>query len=361
MQAAPVDDWLTSIGTELRQQRAQHGWREPLELDTVYIGGGTPSLLGTGAMARFREVLRGFASWDPAAVEWTAEANPESFTPELAEDWRAAGVNRVSLGAQTFHEPSLRWMGRMHGVEGPARAVAAARRAGIDNVSVDLIFGLPARLGRDWSADLTRLLELEPVHVSLYGLTAEAATPLGRWVAEGREALADEDSYAAEFLEAAQRLGAAGYRQYEVSNFARPGRESRHNWAYWCHRPYLGLGPGAHSYVPPHRFWNVRDWAEYRNRLVKGMSPEADREALGAEELGIERIWLGLRVDTGLPMDDLADAQRDTVRKWVGAGWAAVSEGCVRLTPPGWLLLDRLAVELSARTPVDSVFARKTH
>jgi oxygen-independent coproporphyrinogen-3 oxidase len=312
-------------------------------------------------MGRLGECLSHYADWDPGLVEWTAEANPESFTAELARDWRAAGVTRVSLGAQTFHEPSLRWMGRMHGVDGPARAVAAARTAGIDNVSVDLMFGLPERLGRDWSSDLTRLLELEPEHVSLYGLTAEPATPLGRWVAEGREKLADEDRYAAEFLEAVERLSEAGYRQYEVSNFARPGRESRHNQAYWQHRPYLGLGPGAHSYLPPHRFWNVRDWAEYRDRLAAGLSSEADREELGREELEIERIWLGLRVDDGLPIDELTDAQRGMVRRWTETGWARASDGRVRLTPSGWLLLDQLAVELSATMPVDSGFARKTH
>src|SRR5690606_10501472 len=133
-----------------------------------------------------------------------------------------------SLGLQTFHEPALRWMGRLHGPERPMRAVAEAREAGFDNISLDLIFGLPARLGRDWEADIDRVLALEPEHISLYGLTAEAATPLGRWVREGREALAEDDTYEAEYLLAAERLSAAGYEHYEVSNFARPGRRSRH-------------------------------------------------------------------------------------------------------------------------------------
>jgi oxygen-independent coproporphyrinogen III oxidase len=155
---APVTPWLEAVTGELRLLSREQRWSAPLELDTVYVGGGTPSMLGTGAMAAMRAGFAPLARWDPAAVEWTAEANPESFTLDLARDWREAGVNRVSLGVQTFHEPALRWMGRMHGAEGPARAMAAARGAGFENVSVDLIFGLPSRLGRDWSDDLDRAL-----------------------------------------------------------------------------------------------------------------------------------------------------------------------------------------------------------
>src|SRR5699024_7434712 len=135
----------------------------------------------------------------------------ESFTPELAADWRAAGVNRISLGVQTFSAPALRWMGRLHGPEGAEAAVAAARAAGIDNLSIDLIFGLPDRVERDWAADLDRALALEPEHVSLYGLTAEHGAPLGRRVREGREAMPDDDRYAFEFLLAHERLTEAGF------------------------------------------------------------------------------------------------------------------------------------------------------
>jgi oxygen-independent coproporphyrinogen-3 oxidase len=335
---------------ELELRVREQAWTEPLRLETIYLGGGTPSLLGAGAVAGLAKAVARFATWDACRIEWTAEANPESFTAEVAADWCEHGVNRVSFGAQTFHEPTLRWMGRLHGPDGPGRAMALARAAGIENISVDLIFGLPSRLGRDWSADLDRVLELEPAHVSLYGLTAEPATPLGRRVAEGKEALADEDRYTAEFLEAAERLAAAGFRQYEVSNFARQGRESRHNQAYWEHRPYLGLGPGAHSFLPPHRFWNTRDWTEYRHRLETGMNPEVGREQLGPEELDLERIWLGLRVDMGMALAELGAAQLDTVRRWSDAGWANLANGRVRLTPAGWLLLDRLAVELAAQS-----------
>ncbi|MBX6365651.1 MAG: radical SAM family heme chaperone HemW [Gemmatimonadetes bacterium] len=345
----PIAAWLDAIDAELTLLAEAEGWTAPLELRTLYIGGGTPSLLGLGAMRRLRERLERHARWDDATVEWTAEANPETLTPALAADWRAAGVNRISLGAQTFHEPTLRWMGRLHGADGPARAVAACRAAGVDNISIDLIFGLPARLGRDWDADLSRALALEPTHVSLYGLTAEAGTPLGRWVAEGRERMVDEDAYAAEYLLAVERMRGAGFEHYEVSNFALRGRQSAHNGAYWTGAAYVGLGPGAHSFLPPVRRWNERDWLAYRRSLDEGRLPRAGEERIDAAAARLESIWLGLRTSAGLALEGLNGAQRRLTERWVVEGWAEVGGGRVRLTPNGWLLLDRLAVELDAR------------
>ena len=222
----------------------------PEPLDTLYVGGGTPSLLGTGAMDGLASVF-GPRLLSHPFLEWTAEANPESFTPGIARAWREAGVNRVSLGVQSFHEASLRWMGRLHGSAGAAEAVRNARRAGFGNVSADLIFGLPGHLARDWDDDLERLLDLGVEHTSLYGLTVEPRTPLGRAVADGRERVASEGRYRDEYLAAVERLTGAGYLHYEVSSFAIPGRESRHNEVYWSGRPYLGLGNGAHSFRKP--------------------------------------------------------------------------------------------------------------
>ncbi|MGH7553772.1 MAG: radical SAM family heme chaperone HemW, partial [Longimicrobiales bacterium] len=199
------------------------------------------------------------------------------------------------------------------------------------------------RLGRDFAADLDRIEALEPEHVSLYGLTAETATPLGRWVREGRESLADEESYEREYLLAAKRLRAAGYTHYEVSNFARAGLESRHNRAYWEGVAYLGLGPGAHSYLPPNRLWNVRDWADYATRLEAGDSVREGSERIEPPTAALEQVWLGLRTTTGLAA--ATPAQDRLAQVWSGSGWADLAEGRVRLTPRGWLLLDRLAVE----------------
>ena len=343
---APTAAWLDSVVGEMRLLSAERGWTEPLALDTVYVGGGTPSLLAAGAMAELRDRLAPYAEWSDAA-EWTCEANPESFTGATAADWRAAGVNRISLGAQTFHEPALRWMGRMHGVEGPRRAMDAAREAGFGNVSVDLIFGLPQRLGRDWGADLHHALTLEPEHVSLYGLTAEAAAPLGRWVLEGRETLADEDRYADEYLLAHTHLTAAGFRHYEVSNFGLPGRQSRHNGVYWTGAPYAALGPGAHAFYPPLRRWNVRSWDAYRDSVAAGRLPVDDEETVDDETRALEAAWLSLRTDTGYPLADAGEAELRLASLWRAQGWAHADESTRRLTAEGWLLLDRLAVDLA--------------
>jgi oxygen-independent coproporphyrinogen III oxidase len=342
---APLDEWLRAVGGELALVAEERGWQEPLRLDTLYVGGGTPSLLGADAMERLAEVLHPWARWNADAIEWTCEANPESVTPELARGWRDAGVNRISLGVQSFHEPALRWMGRLHGADGPRRAMDAVREAGFDDVSLDLIFALPQRLGRNWDADIDRALGLDPDHVSLYGLTAEAATPLGRWVRDGRETMADDDVYADEYMLAHRRLRAAGFRHYEVSNFGRGVRVSRHNFAYWTGAPYAALGPGAHAFYPPLRRWNMRSWFAYRDAVAEGRLPVEGEEIVGSGEARIERIWLSLRTDLGYPMAEAHDAQRETAREWVGFGWATWEDGLLRLTAEGWLLLDRLAVE----------------
>lgn len=337
--------WLAALAGELRGVEAEGLFRLGDELRTLYVGGGTPSLLGAEAMAGLADVIGRERLLAPG-LEWTAEANPESLSGEVAEAWRAAGVNRLSLGAQTFHEPALRWMGRLHGPAGAVEAVAAARDAGIANLSVDLIFGLPAHLGRSWTEDLEKVLALDVPHVSLYGLSVETATPLGRAVREGREAPVDEDRYGEEFLEAARVLTGAGYHHYEVSNFARPGYESRHNRVYWGGAPYLGLGNGAHSYAPPLRRWNLRDWEDYSRMASPGAVAEEGREDLDAAAQRLERIWLGLRTSDGLPLEGLPAEARSTVASWAARGWADASGDDAVLTAEGWLLLDRLAVEL---------------
>jgi oxygen-independent coproporphyrinogen III oxidase len=343
----PVDGWLRAISAELALVARERAWSGPLELDTLYVGGGTPSLLGPEAMARLLEGLRPYAKLREGA-EWTCEANPESFTLDLARDWRAAGVNRLSLGAQTFDPAALRWMGRLHGPDGPARALEAARGAGFQDVGLDLIFGLPGHLGRDWRADLARAVELAPEHISLYGLTAEAGAPLGRRVAEGREALADEDRYAEEYLLAHERLVAAGYEHYEVSNFARGGRRSRHNVVYWTGAPYAALGPGAHGFQPPHRTWNVRSWPAYRSMVESGVPPVEGQEEIDSETAALEAIWLGLRTAEGFRIRAAGGRTTKLVSSWVRAGLASECGERVRLTAAGWLLLDQLAVELHA-------------
>ncbi|SVD07116.1 uncharacterized protein METZ01_LOCUS359970, partial [marine metagenome] len=183
-----ADEWLRALALEVRALEQEGEFNLDSSLDTIYVGGGTPSLLGWSAMDGLARVV-GEERLRGSGLEWTVEANPESFTEDVARGWRRAGVTRVSLGVQTFHEPSLRWMGRMHGAEGARSAVRIAREAGLNNISIDLIFGLPSYLGRDWEYDLCQTLALEVDHVSLYGLTVESKTPLELAVKQGRETL----------------------------------------------------------------------------------------------------------------------------------------------------------------------------
>jgi oxygen-independent coproporphyrinogen-3 oxidase len=292
------------------------------------------------ALVLGRERLQG------AGVEWTAEANPESFSRDVARGWAGAGVNRVSIGVQSFQNPVLRWLGRSHSREGAVRAVERAREAGISNLNLDLIFGLPEEAGRSWTRDLDSALELEVPHLSLYGLSIEAGTPLSRAVDSGAITPLGEEKFAEQFLHASERLRSEGYLHYEVSNFARAGFECRHNRSCWESAPYLGLGNGAHSFRGLKRRWNPRSWRAYRTACLGGAPWWDSEERLEEEEARLERIWLGLRTDRGIRVGPLNPAARALVTHWVSRGWATRRDDRVRLTPSGWLLLDDLVVDL---------------
>jgi oxygen-independent coproporphyrinogen-3 oxidase len=337
--------WIEALAAEWAAVEREGLFPVAESLESLYVGGGTPSLLGPDAMHALVRLLDPRRLTSPV-LEWTAEANPESFMGAVGREWARAGVNRLSLGVQSFEAKALAWMGRLHGAKGAEEALAVARSVGITNVSIDLMFGLPPGLRRDWSAELDRAVALEPPHVSLYGLTVEARTPLGRAVAEKREAVADEGQYREEYLEAAERLTAAGYEHYEVSNFALPGFRSRHNTAYWIDAPYLGLGNGAHSYQSPVRQWNLRDWADYQASALGGMLPVEDREELSPDAVRLERVWLGLRTAGGLDAGCLGAPGRELWQRWVREGLARPHPSRVQLTAQGWLLLDRLAVAM---------------
>lgn len=335
----PVDEYVTGLTRELDRLAVQPRHT----LDTVYLGGGTPSRLGTKGISRVLDLVR--LRFDVANdAEVTIEANPEDITREAVAGWRASGVNRLSIGIQTFSDQVLRWMHRVHSAEEGRRAIDAVRSGGITNFSIDLIFALPEGIERQWDADLEQALLLEPPHISLYGLTIEASTPLARWESRGLVAPSNEDSYAREFLLADSLASAAGYRHYEVSNFARPGFESRHNSAYWTGASYIGIGPSAHSYDGTARHWNVPAYADWIRRLTHGDSIVADAEVLDEGNRASERVYLGLRTDRGL---HAREADLEIAETWRGAGWARIDDDVVRLTPEGWLRLDSLAAGLT--------------
>jgi oxygen-independent coproporphyrinogen-3 oxidase len=237
-------------------------------------------------------------------------------------------------------------MHRTHDASQIENAVHALRAGGIDNVSVDLIFSLPAHLNRSWESDIDRTLALRPSHVSLYGLTVEQHTPIARWANQGAVVEGTEERYAEEFLYAHKTMSDRGFEHYEVSNFALPNCASRHNSAYWTGVAYAGLGPAAHSFDGAFRRWNVPAYAQWVRKLAAGESVIAGEEALSPENRDAETVYLGLRTTRGLL---ISDGDLGAVQTWVGEGWAELEGFRVVLTPTGWLRLDSLAAVIAAR------------
>jgi oxygen-independent coproporphyrinogen III oxidase len=312
-------------------------------LSTLYFGGGTPSRLGAEGVTRMLDLVRSRFDLETNG-EVTLEANPEDVTHDAVAAWRAAGVNRLSIGVQSFDDSVLGWMHRTHSSAHASRAVDVAREAGITNLSIDLIFAIPENLNRSWRSDLERALDLEPEHISLYGLTVEKGTPLGHWEASGTVKAAPEEGYADQFLLAHEMMDQAGFDHYEVSNFARSGAKSQHNSAYWTGASYLGAGPSAHSFDGDRRQWNVAPYAEWQTRLSRGESVIEESETLTDANRRAESVYLGLRTTSGYHAS-AGDLQ--IANDWVRPGWANIENETVRLTPEGWLRLDSLAAGLT--------------
>jgi oxygen-independent coproporphyrinogen-3 oxidase len=335
------------------------------DLETIYLGGGTPSLLPPESIAmlvheltlRFRNpqsAIRNRSNPQSAIrhdTEITIEANPEDVTVDSARSWKAAGITRVSLGAQSFDDDVLKWMHRSHDAAQTKRAVQALRDAGIENISLDLIFGLPQELRRNWERDLDILCSLLPAHCSLYGLTVEPRTPLDRWISRGATHAPDEERYADEYLLAHRRLMADGYAFYEVSNAARDGFRSQHNSAYWAGKPYIGLGPAAHSFDGQTRRWNLRAWEAYRRAIAEGRSAREAEETLTDEERELERIYLGLRTAEGVAVAALRrPSPPPHLAALMAAGWLYEEAGRLKCTPEGWLRLDSIVNDYDSAT-----------
>lgn len=339
----PVDEFIEALRNEMRIRLGDP--HTPLDIDTLYFGGGTPSHLGPDGVTRMMALMREHFRWAPDA-EVTLEANPDDVTAAATAAWWHAGITRVSLGAQSFDARVLEWMHRTHGPAQIDTAVELLRDAPFASWSFDLIFALPSSLERDWQRDLELALGKHPPHLSLYGLTIEPGTPLGRWTDRGEVQPGDESAYEREFLSAHDGAHAAGFDHYEVSNFAQPGHHAQHNRSYWRGVPYLGLGPSAHGFDGATRRWNRAAYAAWQKAVVTGEDPIGGSEAIGDGEQSLESVYLGLRTTGGLAVGDEALEQ---IRPWVAAGWAYISGGRVVLTPLGWLRLDSLAAAL---TPV---------
>jgi oxygen-independent coproporphyrinogen III oxidase len=283
--------------------------RQP-SADTIYFGGGTPSLLDPPALAKILDALR--TNYLLETHEITLEADPETITPEKANSWLATGFNRISLGVQSFNDRELQSTGRMHRRADIARATETLRTAGFDNISMDLIIGLPHQTRESWEQSVSELLGLRPEHISIYMLEVDEGSHLGKESLAGgtrysAPAIPPDDTQAEFYDSACTRLAAAGYDHYEISNWALPGRRSRHNLKYWRREPYLGLGAGAHSFDGKTRWANVHDSAKYVAMIEQGTSPREQIEPVTPEQALEEEFFLGLRQLDGI---DLARIER---------------------------------------------------
>jgi len=356
VRARPEQAYGEALLSELGARFAQAPWRDAI-VRSVFFGGGTPSLVDASLVAAVLAQARALAGPRFLPREVTLEANPEGLAPEKLCAWREAGVDRISLGAQSFHDRHLAFLGRAHRAADIRAAVRAAREAGFANVSLDLIFGMPGQTLEELEEDLDQALALRPEHLSCYNLTAEPATRFGRELRAGKWTLPGEEVQARMFTRTGERLEAAGLRRYEISNFARPGFESIHNRHYWRRESTLGIGTGAHSFAADSRggtrWWNVRDHRRYIAAAREGKSCVEGSERLGPEDARREWVFLRLREVEGLgPREFLETFGRELDEAFPGVLQVLIEEGLIDASD------DRLALTDRGRLLSDEVFLR---
>jgi len=348
------DDRVAAFVSDLLAEVQLHGRAETLRgrtVETIYFGGGTPTTLSSGQLLSILEACRRSFVVDPAA-EVSIEANPASVEETFLRALRKGGFNRLSLGAQSFDDAELKAANTPHMTQEIVQAVGAARRAGFANLNLDLIYGLPGQPLTRWLANLDAAIALAPKHLAFYGLTIEEGTQLHREVERGRLNLPDEDALADMYQEGRDRLRAAGYLQYEVSNFARPGRACRHNLGYWTDREWLGVGPSAHSYLDGARFSSVASLEEYHRLVSAGVPPVVEKEA-GTPLLRLrEAVAFGLRTVAGVACAPLRERYcldpierfREPIERLTRDRWVVLDGEVLRASDDGLMLADELAV-----------------
>ena len=336
-----------------------------LTFDSLYIGGGTPSVFGAETIARIIEAAhRSFNILKDAEI--TLEVNPDTITPEKLEGFRRAGVNRINIGVQSFNPENLNFLGRLHSHSDADIAGQWAREAGFENICLDLIYGIPGQTKKAWVADLERALRFEPEHLSCYRLTYEPGTSMDKSRQKGRFHPLNDDKISDLFTSTIEFLAGRGYAQYEMSSFASTGsgrigqrsferNRSRHNRKYWSFTSYLGLGPSAHSFKEPERSWNRSDVPDYINELAAGRLPPSEREMLSRSQFMMEAIYLGLRQTEGININAFEEKfgvnfhQRfsETLKSLEERGLIGTAQNRCALTHKGMLYLDSIVSMLT--------------
>ena len=349
---APMDDdamarYLAALHREI-ELLGGAPWTRDITLGSAFFGGGTPSLLSADALGEILARLRARFTLE-AGAEVTLESNPESLDRDKLARYRAAGVTRLSLGVQTLDDGLLPEIGRLHDAAGARGAFDAARAAGFDDVSVDLMYGLPGLDLARWTRTIRAVLDWQPDHLSAYGLTLDAGSA---WAAGGVSGLPEEDVVVAQYWALAREAEARGFEHYEISNYARPGRRSRHNQTYWRRGEYLALGPGACGFVGDVRYANVKPVARYASLLDEARLPVDTSERLDADQALAERLFLGLRTADGVPREAIearvarTPSLRARLDAWIADGLMEADARRTRLTERGFLVSDALFVEL---------------
>lgn len=344
------NDFLSALHTEINLR----AYLLPVgrSFHSIFFGGGTPSLLSDAQLGGILETLRGRFRFDPNA-EITVECNPGTVNLEKLRGYRTAGVNRLSFGVQSFHADDLQFLSRIHTAKEAEDAIGLAHAAGIKNVNLDLMFSLPGQTPERWMYNLERARALGTTHLSCYSLTLEQGTPLARMVERGLVGMPPEESDAALFELTMETLAGWGFHQYEVSNYAKEGYESRHNLTYWRHEDYLGFGPSAHSTMNGRRWWNLSSVQSYLESMREGHLPEAGGEFLTPETLRSEFIFLRLRSE-GIPLpefirrfgSDLHADNRAFIDHCITDGMLRLDDERLSLTNKGLLVCDEICAEL---------------
>ncbi|MCI0439690.1 MAG: radical SAM family heme chaperone HemW [Chloroflexi bacterium] len=356
-----MPSYIAALRREVEAWGAFFGDSRP-SLKTVFFGGGTPSYLPSEDIVSVARTIH--ETFEVALdAEVTLEANPGDFTPAKLTAYLDCGINRLSIGVQSLSDRLLQALGRRHSAADAIEAYRMASDAGFKNISIDLMYGLPHQTIEDWRETLDGALALSPRHVSMYCLTLEEGTPLEAWVRTGKVPEPDPDLAADMYLMAQDAMRQKGYCHYEISNWAIPGFESRHNLTYWRNQTYLGVGPGAHSYLPPCRFFNLKSPREYVSKMeerpdtarsveqafaeaIRKMPVVADVELIDRKLEMAETLMMGLRLDDGVSIADFArrfgeapaQAYGNTIAELASLGLIETAEGCLRLTPRGRIL-----------------------